>query len=36
MNKITLNSWVYDISVDQSAIAKEEILDMHDCLIKNH
>ena len=34
--KTELNEYVYDFSVDYDAVAVEDILDIHKCLIKKN
>ena len=36
MKKTELNGYVYDFRVDYDAIAVEDILDIHKCLIKKN
>ena len=36
MKKIELDGYVYDFSVDYDAIAIDDILDIHRCLIKKN
>ena len=34
MNEISLNGTVYNLSIDRSAIKKEDILNIHEYLVK--
>ena len=36
MKKTGLNGYVYDFSVDYSAIAVDDVLDIHEYFIKKH
>ena len=36
MKKTRLNGYVYDFSVDYDAITVDEILDIHNCLMKKN
>ena len=36
MRKTGLNWYVYDFSVDYDAIAVDDILDIHNCIIKKN
>ena len=36
MKKSGLNGYIYDFSVDYDAIAGDDILDIHNCLVKNN
>ena len=36
MKKTGLNGYVYDFSVDYDAVAVDDILGIHNCLMKNN